>query len=386
MKGFAQHFSQYIASILVIAVLSVVESYGQVESCAISVPGQIFCDDFEDGNIVDGAPVSWTKLWTGEVDVEEGSLRLTNGGRQAFTTIVEDDENVQFADTSLCAEVRLNESELIGVAVRWNEGLDRSYGGMVSADRAALVIGGSLDVIGEASIDVDVTQQDVMIQLDVFGDNLEFWAWPVGTPMPPTPTLVAQNNEVSDGKMFLWTGTGDDDSELTADGSFRFVRAATQPIRDARAGDFDGNSVLNVNDIDLLISRMLAGTHDLAFDLTGDGFVNVDDLGFLVGDESTLYTYLGDANLDGEFNSSDLVAVFSAGEFEDFQALNSSWAEGDWDGNGDFGTSDLVAALTEGGFETGPKLPAAIVPEPTTAVLLIGGLLAALVRPRSILG
>lgn len=53
----------------------------------------------------------------------------------------------------------------------------------------------------------------------------------------------------------------------------------------------------------------------------------------------------GRSNLDGEFGSADLVAVFTAAEYEDGEDGNSTWAEGDWNGDGDFDTSDLVAAF-----------------------------------------
>ena len=59
---------------------------------------------------------------------------------------------------------------------------------------------------------------------------------------------------------------------------------------------------------------------------------------------------LGDANRDGIFNSSDLVLVLAAGEYEDGIAGNSTWEEGDWDGDGDFTSNDLVAALQAGSY------------------------------------
>ena len=74
-------------------------------------------------------------------------------------------------------------------------------------------------------------------------------------------------------------------------------------------------------------------------------------------------TFFGDANLDGEFNSRDLVTVFEAGEYEDNIAGNSGWAEGDWNGDGDFSTSDLVAAFEDGGYEKGPRALGRPVPE-----------------------
>ena len=57
---------------------------------------------------------------------------------------------------------------------------------------------------------------------------------------------------------------------------------------------------------------------------------------------------VGDANGDGIFNSSDLVLVFQAGEYEDAVAGNSTFAEGDWNGDGDFTTADLVLAFQLG--------------------------------------
>ena len=54
---------------------------------------------------------------------------------------------------------------------------------------------------------------------------------------------------------------------------------------------------------------------------------------------------LGDSNGDGIFDSSDLIAVFRAGEYEDDIENNSTFEEGDWNGDGDFDSSDLIAAL-----------------------------------------
>lgn len=60
---------------------------------------------------------------------------------------------------------------------------------------------------------------------------------------------------------------------------------------------------------------------------------------------------LGDSNHDGKFNTSDLVKVFAAGEYEDGIAGNSTWEEGDWNRDGDFTTADIVEAFQSGGYE-----------------------------------
>jgi hypothetical protein len=79
-------------------------------------------------------------------------------------------------------------------------------------------------------------------------------------------------------------------------------------------------------------------------------------------DDSDRYNYhneyrfwkLGDANHDGEFDSSDLVDVFQAGEYEDGVPGNSTWEEGDFNRDGDFDSSDLIEAFQYGGYESVP--------------------------------
>ena len=59
----------------------------------------------------------------------------------------------------------------------------------------------------------------------------------------------------------------------------------------------------------------------------------------------------GDVNFDGTFDSADLTVVFQAGEYEDSETNNSTWATGDWTGDREFDTSDLVFAFQSGGYE-----------------------------------
>ncbi|MCA9196548.1 MAG: lamin tail domain-containing protein, partial [Planctomycetales bacterium] len=112
-------------------------------------------------------------------------------------------------------------------------------------------------------------------------------------------------------------------------------------------GDFNGNGTLDVADIDLLSTQVRTNTGNLTYDVNGDGVLNSED--------RTAWLALGgfpigDSNLDGIFNSGDLVAIFVAGEYEDGVALNSGWGEGDWNGDGDFTTLDLVTAFQEGTY------------------------------------
>ena len=154
----------------------------------------------------------------------------------------------------------------------------------------------------------------------------------------------------------------------------------------ATAGDFSGNGTLDAADIDLLTSQVPTGEYLIVFDLNADAVVDAADRDFWVRDLK--HTFFGDANLDGEFSTTDLVAVFTAGEYEDSIDGSSGWATGDWNGDGDFSTADLVLAFQEGGYEQGPRTAANPVPEPGNLVLLTAGLLCTVmvIRNRLVIG
>jgi hypothetical protein len=66
----------------------------------------------------------------------------------------------------------------------------------------------------------------------------------------------------------------------------------------------------------------------------------------------------GDSNHDGVFDSTDMVVVFQAGEYEDGVPNNSTFEEGDWNGDRDFDTQDMVYVFQLGHYdrEGGPQL------------------------------
>ena len=110
--------------------------------------------------------------------------------------------------------------------------------------------------------------------------------------------------------------------------------------------DLNGDGQITAADIDLFCAAIHDG--DQRFDFTGDGELEFYDLEFYV--RQRLGTNFGDANLDGLFDSSDLVAVFQAGLYEDDLPGNAGWATGDWNCDGEFDSSDLVVAFLQAGF------------------------------------
>jgi hypothetical protein len=137
-----------------------------------------------------------------------------------------------------------------------------------------------------------------------------------------------------------------------------------RPFSDVQ-GDFNGNGILDAGDIDLLSDAIRLPDHSPAFDVDGNDVVDEADRDHWI--HGLKFSYYGDSNLDGEFNSRDLTTIFQAAEYEDDVIANSTWATGDWNGDREFSSSDLVRAFQDAGYEEGPR--AAAVPEPTTSIL-----------------
>jgi len=128
-------------------------------------------------------------------------------------------------------------------------------------------------------------------------------------------------------------------------------RIAGTPGRAAVNADFNGDASIDARDIDLLFAQVAAGVYVAKFDLNDDRLLDNKDKDEMI--THILGTMAGDANLDRQFTSADLVAVFALGQYEDTVPGNSGWASGDWNGDGDFNTSDLVLAFQTGAYERG---------------------------------
>ena len=184
--------------------------------------------------------------------------------------------------------------------------------------------------------------------------------------------LTSPGKKISEARAVAFSTEGDIIVTENDAGFIRYVRA-NRAI--GVSGDFNLDGLLDVEDINLLSIEVRNNTHKNSFDLNADSLVNDDDRQIWVDELKS--TYFGDANLDGEFNSRDLVLIFQAGEFEDDVIGNSTWATGDWDGNSDFNSGDFVVAFQAGGYEVGQRAAAFSVPEPgmVTTVFLFLSLL-----------
>jgi hypothetical protein len=168
--------------------------------------------------------------------------------------------------------------------------------------------------------------------------------------------LLAGTNALDDGNGNVGDGN---DPGLSA--YILSLASATLP------GDFNNNGVLDAPDIDDLTMQSAGGQNPPAYDLNADNAVNASDVTVWV--KQLFGTWIGDANLDKEFNSGDLVQVLASGLYE--VDSDSKWSTGDFNGDGRSNSGDLVAALADGGYEQGPVPAVSAVPEPTSLALLL---------------
>ena len=169
--------------------------------------------------------------------------------------------------------------------------------------------------------------------------------------------------------------------EVVYEASDVFLEVVPQDIIGVSFGDFNGDGALDAADIDQLTAAI--GGSNMIFDLNSDGIVDNNDRSVLVEDLKN--TFFGDANLDGQFDSGDFVAVFQRGQYEDAIIGNSGWADGDWNGDGDFDSGDFVLAFQSGGYESGQRSAVATnrvaaVPEPSSIVIAFLGCICLLNR------
>ncbi|MCA9197040.1 MAG: CotH kinase family protein [Planctomycetales bacterium] len=119
-------------------------------------------------------------------------------------------------------------------------------------------------------------------------------------------------------------------------------------IGDAVLGDFDGSGEVDVLDLNLLLAALRNPQFDPTYDVTQDGQLDSHDRDVMV--ESIMGIEYGDSNLDGVFDSQDLVLVFQYEEYEDGVSQNSIWQSGDWNGDGDFTSQDFVVAFQRSSY------------------------------------
>ncbi len=134
--------------------------------------------------------------------------------------------------------------------------------------------------------------------------------------------------------------------------------------------DFDNDGLLGCSDIDLLTAAVANMGNDPAFDLTGDGSVNLADrdawlaLAGAANLDSQNPYLVGDANLDGSVDTSDF-NIWNSNKFTG----TAAWCSGDFSADGSVDTSDFNL-WNSNKFRS--SADGAMVPEPSSALYLLG--------------
>ncbi len=168
--------------------------------------------------------------------------------------------------------------------------------------------------------------------------------------LPQNGTLAAR----SDGSFVYEPEPGFQGTDMFTYRAFDFrsesaVATVTIQVRNGAGlrGDFNDDGSLDALDLELL-AAVVGRVDDPAYDLSGDGVVDQHDWSVMVQD--ILGSTFGDTNLDGRFDSSDLVLAFQMGRYEQGNGATADWSSGDWNGDGMFDSADLVLAFQSGNY------------------------------------
>ena len=135
--------------------------------------------------------------------------------------------------------------------------------------------------------------------------------------------------------------------------------------------DFDGDTDCDIDDIDALVTEIAAGTNTPAFDLNGDGTVDLNDRDAWLAQAGSQNLANGnpylvaDSNLDGVVDVSDF-NTWNAAKF----TTTGKWSMGDFNADG---VSD-VADFNLWNNQKFQSSDAAAVPEPAMLLPLLLGM------------
>ena len=159
-----------------------------------------------------------------------------------------------------------------------------------------------------------------------------------------------------------------------SDGLLNVANVVYGPIPDEPTmvdTDFDDDGSSGTADIDALCSEISSANNAAAFDLTGDGLVNGDDLANFLQQVGSLP---GDVNLDKEVGFNDFLNLSA-----NFGQTGRTWTDGDIDCNSEVAFADFLIVSTNFG-QTGAAQ--AVVPEPGGSFLLALAAIGLLSLPR----
>jgi hypothetical protein len=216
-------------------------------------------DDFNDGSVTDGNPVTWEQnlfgFFPGVYDASSGDYALSNHGSGNNNQLVTWVDGVSFTDSYIRAQgVVLPGSQPnevggnLALLGRLDPNTVSAYvlyiddGGQLGLQ---IALGGALSDLAPAVNLGDINAaSDVIIELDVIGNELSGYAWRPGDLKPASPQIFAIDNTFPSGK----AGIAYDEDDDNTTGLFRFAAAQDTPFVDMLAGDYNHNGTVDAAD------------------------------------------------------------------------------------------------------------------------------------------
>jgi hypothetical protein len=258
----------FLTFTLAVAMLTLVVCAGPAQAVTT------WFDDFSDGNAEDGNPLTWVPqpALPGDYNATSGNYIFTPGfGAGNDDSMAAAVEETSFTDISVRTRTRSEGSGNVGAIGRLDFATVSGYIGLV--DYGGLLIlsrveGGQVNEDFDLSVDIPelTALEDLIVQLDIFGDTVSLTAWRPGDPQP-APQLEGTDSTFA-------SGTGglvfNEDEDETA-GIYYWATAASARIVNGDV-NFDGD--VNGLDVDPFVAAVLGGGYAAPADMNGDGAVD----------------------------------------------------------------------------------------------------------------
>lgn len=192
----------------------------------------LFVDTFEDGSVRndvpvdrDGNAVQWfIDRGEGQFAVVDSDLVLTGATNPAPIGTV---TGLDLGGTSIRTQLRVREGIGAGLGIRQPNGY---FSAITDDGLAFLGITGSADEAISASTDLDVTAEDVVMQLDAFDDLISLWVWRPNEPRPEDPILTLTGGAGPSGSASVFGLSANYPDPGPSEAVFRYVQVATTSI------------------------------------------------------------------------------------------------------------------------------------------------------------
>jgi hypothetical protein len=218
-------------------------------------------DDFNDMNVTDGNPVTWTYNEAGYTPgthtAATGDFALSAPGEVSVIGVEFDNDslvpsvNMSFTDVYVRTQAIVLPGPApeevggnVGVVARWDPATLSGYAGFLDdGDQFELIRidgGAPITLDSMRGIGLDALT-DVIVELDIVGTELRLYAWRPGDPKPETPLTTFVDDTYASGRAGLLFNEDNDNTT----GVFRFAAAQDTPFVETAPADFDGNGIID---------------------------------------------------------------------------------------------------------------------------------------------